>query len=165
MIAHRTAAVNAGRAALLVAALGERPELLVPATFDLLHQPYRAQAMAPSCELMTRLRDLGHAALISGAGPTVLTLANGAEHAGRVAAAIEEIAADAASPAHEYQGRTVTWRVHVLRVPEEGAKERIHAIGPGFASVPDSAAPQPSLVRSSSTQVFDRVASLRSSSA
>ena len=122
MIAHRTAAVNAGRAALLVAALSERPELLVPATFDLLHQPYRAQAMAPSCELMTRLRDLGHAALISGAGPTVLTLANGAEHAGRVAAAIEEIAADAASPAHEYQGRTVTWRVHVLRVPEEGAK-------------------------------------------
>ena len=117
-----SAAVNAGRAALLVAALSERPELLVPATFDLLHQPYRAQAMAPSCELMTRLRDLGHAALISGAGPTVLTLANGAEHAGRVAAAIEEIAADAASSAHEYQGRTVTWRVHVLRVPEEGAK-------------------------------------------
>ena len=31
-------------------------------------------------------------------------------------------AADAASSAHEYQGRTVTWRVHVLRVPEEGAK-------------------------------------------
>ena len=70
-----------------------RPVAVVPATFDLLHQPYRAQAMAPSCELMTRLRDLGHAALISGAGPTVLTLANGAEHAGRVAAAIEEIAA------------------------------------------------------------------------
>ncbi|CAL8898544.1 homoserine kinase [Kocuria varians] len=121
-VAHRTAAVNAGRAALLVSALGGRPELLLPATFDLLHQPYRAQAMAPSAELMTRLRERGHAALISGAGPTVLTLVNGAEEAERAAAAIHEIAEDTASPAHSYRGQPVSWRVQILQVPREGAK-------------------------------------------
>ncbi|WHF22886.1 hypothetical protein QJS66_00115 [Kocuria rhizophila] len=46
------------------------PELLLDATHDLLHQPYRAQAMAPAAgQLVTGLRERGHAALISGAGP------------------------------------------------------------------------------------------------
>lgn len=121
-VAHRTAAVNAGRAALLVAAVGGRPELLLPATFDLLHQPYRAQAMAPSAALVQALREQGHAALISGAGPTVLTLANGQEEAGRAAAAVREIVDDAASPAHSHQGEPVGWRVLTLHVPREGAK-------------------------------------------
>ncbi|MDO4918591.1 homoserine kinase [Kocuria sp.] len=121
-VAHHTAAVNAGRAALLVAALGEHPELLLDATFDLLHQPYRAQAMAPSWELVTRLRGRGHAALISGAGPTVLTLARGQDGARAAAAAVEEILGEAASPAGTYRGEPVQWRVHVLRVPTEGAR-------------------------------------------
>ena len=121
-VAHHTAAVNAGRAALVVAALGQRPDLLLDATFDLLHQPYRAQAMAPSWELVTRLRERGHAALISGAGPTVLTLANGAGRARAAREAIQEITGGAASAAGAHGGVPVAWRVHVLRVPAEGAK-------------------------------------------
>lgn len=121
-VAHRTAAVTAGRAALLVEALSNRPEYLLPATFDLLHQPYRAQAMGPSFELMTQLRERGFAALISGAGPTVLTLANGPEAAEQVVAAIDEITADADSAAHTHNSEDVSWRVMALRVPAEGAK-------------------------------------------
>ncbi|RLY94654.1 homoserine kinase [Kocuria tytonicola] len=121
-VAHHDAAVNAGRAALVVAALGQRPDLLLDATFDLLHQPYRAQAMAPSWELVTRLRERGHAALISGAGPTVLTLANGAERARAAQEAIREITGGAASSAGVHGGAPVAWRVQVLRVPAEGAK-------------------------------------------
>ncbi|WP_267897588.1 homoserine kinase [Kocuria tytonis] len=121
-VAHHTAAVNAGRAALLVAALGERPELLLPATFDLLHQPYRAQAMAPSHDLVTRLRERGHAALISGAGPTVLVLAHGEDAARAATEAIAEITGDPAASAASHRGAPVTWRSLVLRVPTEGAR-------------------------------------------
>ena len=121
-MAHRTAAVTAGRAALLVEAMSNRPEYLLPATFDLLHQPFRAQAMGPSFELMTQLRDLGFAAVISGAGPTVLTLANGADAAERAVAAIERIIADPDSAAHTHNSEDVSWRVMALRVPAEGAK-------------------------------------------
>ena len=121
-VPHRDAAVNAGRTALLVTALGERPELLLPATRDLLHQSYRAQAMAPSSELVSSLRERGHAAVISGAGPTVLTLAHGDERARAVAAEIREIVGDPASAAHWYEGAPVEWRVLTLRVPAEGAK-------------------------------------------
>jgi len=73
-VPHAVAAANAGRAALLVEALGRRPDLLLAATTDLLHQPYRAPAMPASAELMTVLRGRGIAAVISGAGPTVLAL-------------------------------------------------------------------------------------------
>lgn len=121
-VAHRTAAVTAGRAALLVEAMSNRPEHLLPATFDLLHQPFRAQAMAPSFELMTRLRERGFAALISGAGPTILTLAHGAQQAERVVSAIEKITSSPDSPAHAHNGTVVSWRVMALRVPAEGAK-------------------------------------------
>ena len=50
------AAANAGRAALLVEALTRRPELLLPATEDRLHQEYRAPAMPDSAALVERLR-------------------------------------------------------------------------------------------------------------
>ncbi len=73
-VPHVDAAVNAGRAALLVEALTRRPELLLPATEDRLHQDYRASAMAESAELVHRLRADGVPAVISGAGPTVLAL-------------------------------------------------------------------------------------------
>ena len=121
-VAHRTAAVTAGRAALLVEAMSNRPEYLLPATFDLLHQPFRAQAMGPSFALMTQLRELGFAAVISGAGPTVLTLANGADAAERAVAAIKRITADPDSAAHTHNSEDVSWRVMALRVPAEGAK-------------------------------------------
>ncbi|HEX5567238.1 MAG TPA: homoserine kinase [Streptomyces sp.] len=73
-VPHVDAAVNAGRAALLVEALTRRPGLLLPATEDRLHQEYRAPAMKESAELVHRLRADGVPAVISGAGPTVLAL-------------------------------------------------------------------------------------------
>ena len=68
------AARSAGRAALLTAALGGRPDLLLAATEDRLHQRYRAGAMPRSASLVEQLRLGGVAAVISGAGPTVLAL-------------------------------------------------------------------------------------------
>ncbi|MGW0590166.1 homoserine kinase [Streptosporangium sp. NPDC002607] len=73
-VPHADAAANAGRAALLVAALTARPEpeLLLAATEDRLHQDYRAPAMPLTADLVRRLRGAGVAAVVSGAGPTVL---------------------------------------------------------------------------------------------
>lgn len=76
-VSHTDAARNAGRAALLVAALsrgGADPTTLLAATDDRLHQSYRSAAMPASYELVGRLREAGTAAVISGAGPTVLAL-------------------------------------------------------------------------------------------
>lgn len=85
-VPHSDAAANAGRAALLVAALTGAPEHLLVATGDLLHQQYRAPAMPASAELVAALRQGGLPAVISGAGPTVLVLARDdveVEQAGR----------------------------------------------------------------------------------
>jgi homoserine kinase len=73
-VPHADAAANAGRAALLVAALTQRPEsgLLLAATEDRLHQDYRAPAMPRTADLLRRLRAAGVPAVVSGAGPTVL---------------------------------------------------------------------------------------------
>lgn len=73
-IGHADAAANSGRTALLVAALAGETDQLLRATEDRLHQVFRASAMPASYELVTRLRADGHAAVISGAGPTVLVL-------------------------------------------------------------------------------------------
>ncbi|HEY3924936.1 MAG TPA: homoserine kinase [Acidothermaceae bacterium] len=73
-IPFEAAAANAARAALLSQALTRRPDLLFVATEDGLHQSYRASAMSRSAALMTRLREAGIAAVISGAGPSVLAL-------------------------------------------------------------------------------------------
>ena len=48
---------------------------LLAATDDRLHQPYRATAMPVTAALVAQLRAAGHAAFVSGAGPTVLVLA------------------------------------------------------------------------------------------
>ena len=69
------AARQAGRSALLVQALGRRPDLLLDATVDLLHQEYRRAVMPDSLALVDALRRRGVAAVVSGAGPTVLALA------------------------------------------------------------------------------------------
>ncbi|MGI5283450.1 homoserine kinase [Nonomuraea polychroma] len=73
-VPHKDASFNAGRAALLIAALTQRPEraLLLAATEDRLHQHYRAPAMPASADLVERLRAVGVPAVVSGAGPTVL---------------------------------------------------------------------------------------------
>lgn len=73
-VPHADAAHAVSRAALLVRALTEQPALLFAATEDRLHQPYRKSAMPESLELMARLRQNGEAAVVSGAGPTVLSL-------------------------------------------------------------------------------------------
>lgn len=74
MIPHRDAAENSARAALLVHALTSEPDLLWEATEDRLHQPYRRQAMPEAARLMDDLRAAGHAAMLSGAGPSLLVL-------------------------------------------------------------------------------------------
>jgi homoserine kinase len=79
LVPHDDAAFNAARSALLVHALTTDPALLLEATDDRLHQRQRASAMPDSVELVDRLRAEGHAAVISGAGPSVLVL--GAESA------------------------------------------------------------------------------------
>jgi homoserine kinase len=73
-VPHRVATHSAGRAALLVTALTQRPDLLWAATEDRLHQPYRASAFPESMALVEDLRAQGVAAMISGAGPGVLVL-------------------------------------------------------------------------------------------
>ena len=75
MIPHRDAAANAGRSALLVAALtqpGTGPDVLLAATQDWLHQDYRASAMSQTHALVRSLRAAGLPAVVSGAGPSVL---------------------------------------------------------------------------------------------
>jgi homoserine kinase len=74
-VPHADAALNAGRAALLVHALGRAPAHLFAATEDRLHQTYRAPGMPQSAALVASLRADGVAAVVSGAGPTVLVLA------------------------------------------------------------------------------------------
>jgi homoserine kinase len=73
-VPHADAAFNAARAALLVHALTADPGLLLEATADRLHQPYRAPAMPESAALVASLRAQGVPAVVSGAGPSVLAL-------------------------------------------------------------------------------------------
>lgn len=76
LVPHRDAARNAGRAALLVTAITRRPDLLMDATRDWLHQDYRAEAFPASAALVLDLRRAGVPAVVSGAGPTVMALAD-----------------------------------------------------------------------------------------
>ena len=73
-VPHADAAHAAARAGLLVEALTRTPELLLPATEDRLHQPYRSAGMPDSLALVASLRERGVPAVVSGAGPTVLAL-------------------------------------------------------------------------------------------
>jgi homoserine kinase len=73
-VSHVDARFNLSRAALLVVALTERPDLLMSATVDRLHQPQRAAAMPASAEYLAILRRCGVAAVLSGAGPAVIAL-------------------------------------------------------------------------------------------
>lgn len=102
-VPHRDAAFNAARAALLVAAVTGRADLLLAATADRIHQPYRAPAMPDSAELVARLRERGIPAVISGAGPTVLALT------GEIAT-VRGIVTDR------------RWMVYELGVDEEGTR-------------------------------------------
>ncbi|HZB29349.1 MAG TPA: homoserine kinase [Streptosporangiaceae bacterium] len=93
VVPHEDAAANAGRAALLMATLTASrtpasrtpatataesfaaalaPDALLAATEDRIHQGYRAAAMPASAALLSRLREKGIPAVLSGAGPAVL---------------------------------------------------------------------------------------------
>lgn len=76
-------------AAALPLALTVRPDLLLDATADRLHQQYRADLMRPAYDLMTSLRAVGVPAAISGAGPTVIAVGLPDQLAG-----IERVGAD-----------------------------------------------------------------------
>ncbi|KAB1643747.1 MULTISPECIES: homoserine kinase [unclassified Pseudoclavibacter] len=108
------AVFNLSRSALLVHALGEDPSLLFEATEDRLHQPYRAQAMPATDRMITDLRTQGHAAALSGAGPTVLVLATSSAEADAVAAADGLV--DSAS-----NDTPVRWKSHRVAIAAEGA--------------------------------------------
>lgn len=115
-VPHADAAFEAGRAALLVEALGRRPDLLFPATEDRLHQEYRRAVMPESLALVGALRARGVAAVVSGAGPTVLALArrtSGPE-------GLPTTDADAAIAA-AFGGVMAGWRVLPLPVDGDGA--------------------------------------------
>lgn len=73
-VPHADAAFTAGRAALAVHALTEAPHLLLAATADRLHQPYRRPAYPATAQLVDALREARVPAAVSGAGPTVLAL-------------------------------------------------------------------------------------------
>ena len=108
-VAHTAAALNSGRSALLVEAMTRRPDLLLPATRDWLHQEFRRPAFAPSMDLVDALRGQGHAAVISGAGPSVVVLTT------------HERAASVAAPADgRDDGRAAAWLRLEPGVPSTG---------------------------------------------
>lgn len=78
-VSHQAAGFNLSRAALLVVALTERPDLLMAATEDMLHQAQRGPAMPASAEYLQMLRRCGVPAVLSGAGPAVLALSTSPE--------------------------------------------------------------------------------------
>ena len=111
-VPHADAAFQAGRAALLVEALGRRPDLLLDATADRLHQEYRRRVMPHSLALVDALRAAGVAAVVSGAGPTVLALARRTAHGTDADAAI----------ATAFGPTLGGWRVLPLPVDTEGVR-------------------------------------------
>lgn len=74
LVTHRDAAFNVSRSALAVVALTQRPDLLLTATEDLLHQGQRAPALPDTTRWIATLRARSIAAVVSGAGPTVMAL-------------------------------------------------------------------------------------------
>ncbi|WP_136518869.1 homoserine kinase [Cellulomonas telluris] len=126
-VPHADAAWQAGRAGLLVEALGRRPDLLLDATGDRLHQGYRRSVMPESLALVDALRARGVAAVVSGAGPTVLALARGGDAtAGRAGDDVPDgRATDAdAAVADAFGGVMAGWRVLRLPVDDAGATVR-----------------------------------------
>jgi homoserine kinase len=105
-IRHGDAALNSARAALLVQALTCHPAYLLPATREWLHQEARRESFGESMAVVDSLRSRGHAAVISGAGPSVLVLTPG-DRADAIAAGLSD-----------------GWRVLDPGVPATGAHVR-----------------------------------------
>ena len=109
-VPHADAARNAGRAALLIAALTARPDALLDGTEDKLHQDYRAPAMPHTHDLVTRLRAAGVPAVVSGAGPSVLAFLT-EDPAQDVLKRLDSIAAETG----------IDWHISPLVVERQGA--------------------------------------------
>lgn len=120
-VSHTDARFNVSRAALLVVALTERPDLLMAATEDRLHQPQRAAAMPASAEYLEILRRCGVAAVISGAGPAVLAFSTDPE---LPAAALEYGAANGFTVNKMSVGDRVRWQAASSRAVDDQAKSR-----------------------------------------
>jgi homoserine kinase len=90
----------------MVVALTERPDLLMPATEDRLHQPQRAAAMPASAEYLGLLRRYGVAAVLSGAGPAVIAFSTERE---LPAEAVEYGAAHGFATSEMSVGAAVRW--------------------------------------------------------
>ncbi len=133
MVPHQDAAANAGRSALLVAALTQLPATSLPgvdpsdgtrppngtgalfdATRDWLHQDYRSAAMPETDGLVRRLRGAGIPAVVSGAGPSVLALLSSRErsdyrhHLDSLGSIVRETG--------------IAWRISSLDVERHGAR-------------------------------------------
>jgi homoserine kinase len=107
-VPHEDAVFNVSRSALLIAALIQSPELLLAGTEDKLHQRYRAAAMPETDRLIRLLREHGFAAVVSGAGPSVLVLAS---DPGQRLVAADLVAAQPGTP----------WQALMLAVDSMGA--------------------------------------------
>jgi len=107
-VPHQDAIFNLSRSALLIAALIQSPELLFEATEDKLHQTYRASAMQDTDDLLQKLRKQGFAAVVSGAGPSVLILCSDPSQRAEVAGIVESHGGG-------------SWASHMLTVDERGA--------------------------------------------
>jgi homoserine kinase len=107
-VPHRDAAANAARSALLVAALTRVPGVLFDATQDFLHQPYRAPVMPRTADLLRRLRAAGVAAVVSGAGPSVLAFTVAGQPSPDL---VDSIAAETG----------IGWRISPLAIDRQGA--------------------------------------------
>ncbi len=77
LVPHQDAVFNVSRAAMMMLAMTERPDLLFDASDDRLHQRQRAAALLVTTRWIRKLRENNLAAVISGAGPTVLCLHTG----------------------------------------------------------------------------------------
>lgn len=107
-VPHEDAIFNVSRSSLLIAALTQSPELLLEATEDKLHQDYRAEAMPETNRLIKLLREHGYAAVVSGAGPSILVLCS--DPSARLAAA--ELVA---------KHQDTNWKPYLLAVGFKGA--------------------------------------------
>jgi homoserine kinase len=111
-VPHADAVFNVSRSALLVAAMVQSPELLLAATEDKLHQNYRASAMPETDALIRLLRNNGHAAVVSGAGPSVLVLASDPAERLRAKELVEK--------------KYPQWQPLLLAVDNKGATLEVH---------------------------------------
>jgi len=111
-VPHADAVFNVSRSALLVAAMVQSPELLLAATEDKLHQNYRASAMPETDALIRVLRSNGHAAVVSGAGPSVLVLASDPSERLRAKELVEK--------------KYPQWQPLLLAVDNKGATLEVH---------------------------------------